>query len=374
MTNPFIVNGKIDRKYFCDRKMESAMLIRNIVNGNNTVLVSPRRMGKTGLIRYCFESEEIKTEYLTIFIDILQTTSMREFTFLLGKEIFARMKSDRLLLDKFIQTLKSIKGKFGYDPITGTPSFDLSLGDITRPDYTLEEIFNWIEKSETKIIIAIDEFQQVAKYDENNAEAILRTFIQHSSKATFIFAGSQRHLLQRMFADSARPFYNSASFMHLDPIPLPEYRSFAEEMFGLGGKMVNGKAIEDVYALVEGNTFYMQKIFNLSYSATPPGDTCGEKETRQAEEEMFATYDTLFRESLSRLTESQKALLIAIARKKRATGVTSSKFIRENSLPSASSVQNALRKLIDYDFLTREENTYSVSDKFLRLWLIRIYT
>lgn len=373
-TNPFIVSGKIDREYFCDRKDESAQLIRYIVNGHNVVLMSPRRMGKTGLIQYCFDYDRIKSDYLTIFIDILQTTSIKEFTFLLGKAVFSLLRPNKILIDKFIRTLKSLKGKFGYDPVSGTPSFDLSLGDITRPDYTLEEIFEWIEKSEIPVVVAIDEFQQVAKYAEGNAEAILRTHIQHSSNATFIFAGSQRHLLQQMFADYSRPFYNSASFIHLDPIPLPEYISFAKAMFNLGDIKIADDTVGNIYTLMEGNTFYMQKIFNLCYSYLRAGETCGKQQTDKAVEELHASYDTLFREMLSRLNESQKALLVAVAKNHKASGVTSAAFIRENALASASTVQNALKKLMDYDYLTREDNTYSVSDKFLRLWLLRTYT
>lgn len=373
-TNPFIVSGRIDRRYFCDRRKESAQLIRYLLNGNNIVLISQRRMGKTGLMQYCFEDEAVKAGYLTILIDILQTTSMKEFTFLLGKAVFTAIRPDKLLLDRFISVLKSLKGKFGYDPVTGTPSFDISIGDIIHPEYTLEEIFEWIEKSSMPVIVAIDEFQQVAKYAESNAEAILRTHIQHISNASFIFAGSQRHLLQRMFADYSRPFYNSALFMHLDPIPLPEYSSFVKEMFATGAKNVDPASIEIVYNLMEGNTFYMQKIFNLCYSYLSPGETCGETQTADAIEELHASYDNLFREMLSRLTEPQKALLVAIAKAKEATGITSSEFIRKNALASASSVQNALRKLMEYDYLTRENSVYSVTDKFLRLWLLRTYT
>lgn len=371
--NPFVVNGKIDRKYFCDRKKESAQLLRFILNGNNTVLVSPRRMGKTGLIQYCFEDELVKDSYITIFVDVLQTNTMKEFTFLLGKAVFSVLRPHRQLLDKFIQTLKSLTGKFGYDPVSGAPSFDISIGDISKPEYTLEEIFRWMEKSDTSIIVAIDEFQQVAKYAEGNAEAILRTFIQHASNAIFIFAGSQRHLLQRMFADSARPFYNSASFMHLDAIPLPEYRSFVEKMFMSRGRNVDSRTTDKVYDLVEGNTFYMQKIFNLSYSMLSIGEICTTQTIDDAIEELHASYDTIFREMLSRLTESQKALLVAIARHKSVTGVTSASFIRDNALSSASVVQNALKKLMEYDYLVRENQSYSLSDKFLRLWLLRTY-
>ena len=85
--NPFIINGYISPAYFCDRKAESEMLIRQITNGNNTALISTRRMGKTGLIRHCFQSKEIQKTYYTFFIDIYATKSLREFVFALSKEI-----------------------------------------------------------------------------------------------------------------------------------------------------------------------------------------------------------------------------------------------------------------------------------------------
>ena len=88
IVNPFIVTGKIDPAYFCDREEESARLIRSLDNGNNLVIISPRRMGKTGLIQFCYEKPEWKKTYYTFFIDILHTSSLREFTYTLGKEIY----------------------------------------------------------------------------------------------------------------------------------------------------------------------------------------------------------------------------------------------------------------------------------------------
>ena len=86
--NPFVVTGKIEREYFCDRVEESRKIVKSINNGNNIVLISPRRMGKTGLMRYCYDFEFGKDEYYTFFIDILHTTSLQEFTYLLGRKIY----------------------------------------------------------------------------------------------------------------------------------------------------------------------------------------------------------------------------------------------------------------------------------------------
>ena len=107
--NPFIVTGKIEQEYFCDRIEESMRLVKSITNGNNMVIISPRRMGKTGLIQFCYEKPEIKDEYYSFFIDILHTSSLREFTYLLGREIYETLlPRSRKMTNMFIQTIKSI--------------------------------------------------------------------------------------------------------------------------------------------------------------------------------------------------------------------------------------------------------------------------
>ena len=164
-TNPFIVTGKIAPEYFCDRVAESARLIKSITNGNNLVIISPRRMGKTGLIQFCYDKPEIRGEYYTFFIDILHTSSLRELSYLLGKEIYETLlPRSRKMARLFIQTLKSISGKFGFDPVSNLPTFNLELGDIERPEYTLDEIFQYLSHADKRCIVAIDEFQQIAKY------------------------------------------------------------------------------------------------------------------------------------------------------------------------------------------------------------------
>ena len=103
--------------------------------------------------------------------------------------------------------------------------------DIRSTEATLDEIFRYLEKASRPVIVAIDEFQQVAYYTEKNVEALLRTHIQHCRNARFIFAGSQRHVMGNMFANASRPFYQSVSMMYLECIGLSEYENFANGMF-----------------------------------------------------------------------------------------------------------------------------------------------
>lgn len=374
-SNPFIVAGKIPDEFFCDRREESARLVRDVTNGNNLVLISQRRMGKTGLIQHCYDMPEIKDHYETFYIDILQTSSLKEFTYIFGKEIFKRLASrSERRLKNFMAMLRSIAGSFGFDPFSGTPTFNLQLGDIAHPEVTLDEIFRYLNESEIPTIIAIDEFQQISAYKEKNVEAMLRSHIQKLPNSNFIFAGSERHLLKQMFVESARPFFNSASFLELHPIELPDYAEFATLMFELNGRRVSRKAIDAVYTAFEGNTFYLQKTFNAAYSKTESDMECGVDTAKEAVMEMLASFDTLYREVLSGVGEAQKQLLIAIAGEKEATGITSSGFIRKHALASASSVQNAAKKLTAISLITRNSSGYKIQDPLLRLWLLQTYT
>ena len=374
MINPFIVTGKIDPEYFCDRITESARLVKSITNGNNMVIISPRRMGKTGLIRFCYDKPEIADEYYTFFIDILHTSSLREFTYLLGREIYETLlPRSRKMAGLFIQTIKSINGKFGFDPITGMPTFNVELGDIDRPEYTLDEIFQYLAHADKPCIVAIDEFQQIAKFPEKNIEAQLRTHIQKLRNCNFIFAGSERHMMQEMFTSAARPFYHSADMLELKAIVPEIYIPFIVGHFEKRNRRIDSENVAKVYDLFKGHTYYVQKTFNEAFADTPEGDECTLETLRAAIDNMIASNDTIFREILSNIPEKQKELLYAIAKEGEAERITSAAFIKRHSLASASSVQSAMKKLLEKDIITEINKVFSVTDKLFAMWINRLY-
>ncbi len=369
--NPFIVSGKIEPEYFCDRVEESARLIKSLTNGNNLVLISPRRMGKTGLVHFCYDKPEISDNYYTVFIDLLHTTSLREFTLLFGKNIFESiMPLGQKMLTTFVQTLKSLSGKFSVDLVTNMPTFNLELGDITHPALTLEEIFAYLEKADKPCIVAFDEFQQIANYPEKNIEALLRSHVQQASNANFIFAGSERHIMEEMFLDHARPFYQSATIMALEPIIEKHYTTFVTNHFRANGLDVTPEAIAMVYSTFQGNTYYMQKTFREAFSASVEGKTCDIALAEEIINNMMQESGHKYSETLSRLTLPQKELLYAIARDGRASRVTSAQFIKRHRLQSASSVQAAMRKLMEYGIVTTGQNQYYVEDQLFHRWLL----
>lgn len=372
--NPFIVTGRIEPEYFCDRVEESARLVRSLTNGNNMVVISPRRMGKTGLIRFCYDKPEIRDEYYTFFIDILHTSSLREFTYLLGREIYETLlPRSRKMAGLFLRTIKSISGKFGFDPLTGLPAFNVELGDIERPEYTLEEIFSYLASADKPCIVAIDEFQQVAKYPEKNIEALLRTHIQKIRNSNFIFAGSERHMMQEMFLSASRPFYHSADMLELRAIAREIYVPFIVGHFENRNRRIAAADVEKVYDLFKGHTFYIQKTFNEAFADTPSGGECTIGTIRTAIEGMIAANDTIYREILSNIPEKQKELLYAIAKDGEAERITSAEFIKRHHLFSASSVQSATKKLLEKDIITEIGKVFSVTDKLFAMWINSIY-
>ncbi|MBD5346633.1 MAG: ATP-binding protein [Bacteroides sp.] len=372
--NPFILGHRIRRPYFCDRVEEQARLTSAVTNGRNVVLISPRRMGKTSLAYVSlYDPEEIREEYEIFFFDILQTNSLRELAYLLGKEIFNSLAGSGKRLRGFLSALRSLKGSFGFDPMTGLPTFDIQLGDIRNPEYTLEEIFSYIENWDKPVIVVIDEFQQITKYPEKNTEAVLRSYMQRMSNATFVFAGSEQTILQEMFVSSKRPFYNSSEIMTLDPIAEELYVLFARNLFAEFGKNVEEEAIRWAIRLFDGNTFYMQRTMNGAFADTEAGAVCDMAAVNKSVRTMLAANEVLYREILSNVSISQKAVLYAIARNRIVANPMSSGFLRNHSLPSSSSVQSALLKLVKSGLVSKTDTGYSLADPLLRIFINGLY-
>jgi len=370
--NPFVVSGKIPEALFCDRVKESAELEKSLTNQLNVVLTSSRRMGKTSLVDYVFDKPAIKDDYITIAVDILQTTTFREFIFALGTAVFdtvaSRGEKWRRL---FVTLLKSLSGSFGYDPVQNTPTFDVRLGDIQQPEYTLREIFQYLESVDKRCLVVIDEFQQITRYPDKNVEEILRTHIQKLSNANFVFSGSRRRLMEEMFFSAKRPFYQSAKPLRLEAIDHDVYFDFSAGHFQKADKTLSREAFDVVYQTFWGVTLYVQRLMKDAYIETPEGNTCDVAMVNQLIENYIKENDSHLREQLSFITEAQKELLYAIHAEGSVQSITSTAFNKKHRLRSPSSTQSASLKLLEYDLITRKEKTYSISDPLLSLWLDR---
>ena len=374
INNPFIVGKYLSDEYFCDRKNETEFLRKQIENGRNVALISPRRIGKSGLIQHFFNQADIKEKYHVFFVDIYATNSLAEFVYTFGKEIYEQLKpKPTLWKEKFFQTISSFRMGFKLDPMTGAPGLDLGLGDIQAPQTSLDEIFSYIDEADKPCIIAIDEFQQIGDYAEKNVEALLRTKIQKCEKAQFIFSGSKRHMMTNMFNSPSKPFYQSAISMGLDPIPLEIYNEFAIQLFEKRGKHIDSSVIENIWNTYDGYTWFVQMMMNELFALTDDGATCCVDMISEAQRNVVMSQESSYKDILSNIPPKQKIVLQAIAKEGIANSITSAKFIKKYNLNSASAVQAAIKLLLQNDIITKNENSYRVYDYFFAEWLAKVY-
>ncbi|MBQ9284810.1 MAG: ATP-binding protein [Bacteroidaceae bacterium] len=371
MDNPFVTNGYAGPEYFCDRVNETAMLTNLLTNGNNIALMSPRRVGKTDLMRHCFQQEVIKENYYCFLIDIYATNSLHDFVNVFGKSILDTLKSrGRKVWEGFLNALLSVRSEITYD-INGYPVWGLGVGAMVPPQTTLDEIFAYLRTADKHCLVAIDEFQQILYYnDDKNVEAALRTQIQQCPNANFIFAGSQRHLMSEMFLSPSRPFYQSVVPMSLGLIPLDHYWEFAEPQFAKnGGRRITYDVVASVYQRFEGITANVQRIMNMLYMLTPKGERCTIEMIDRAIDTYLQLSSTYYEELLRQMPEKQRNVFLAIAAEGQAKSISGGKFVRKYNLPSTSSVVSAVRGLMEKDFVAQNENTYYVYDRFFQLWI-----
>ena len=371
--NPFFIGRYVDKQYFCDREKDTETLVRHILNGRNVALISPRRLGKSGLIHHTFAQDVIKDRYTTIYVDIYATKDLCEMVKALSEAIVKAVGQKKIWHEKFFSFIKSLRVGFHIDAVSGEPSFDIGIGDIENPDKTIRELFDYMEASEKPCILAIDEFQQIREYPQTNTEAFIRSLVQQCSRTSFIFCGSKRHTMTDIFYSPAKPFFQSVISQSLKPIPMETYVEFAGRMFSQRGKILDKAAAEAIYRMFDGCTWYMQMMMNEMFALTKEGMTCTTEYIDFAWDNIIMAQEDRYQAILYGLAPKQKQLLQAIASDRTVEGITSSDFVKRHRLVSASSVQAALKPLLKNDIVTCEEGIYRIYDYFFADYLAKKY-
>ena len=374
INNPFILVGDIPAPYFCDRQQEIARLIKGIHGGENICLVSPRRMGKSKLVKHCSLLPEIADNYYFFYVDLLHTSSLRDFAFTFGRCVFDVLQSKgEKFVRQFLSVVQSLTVTMSVDPLSSLPQFGLSLNPDAQLEYTFESIFQYLEKADKPCVVCFDEFQQIANYPEKNVEALLRSFIQHMNNAHFIFSGSERHMLEEMFNSSAHPFFNSASYMSLGAIPEEKYVEFVCYHFEQYNKHIDPDLVQLIYSLAESNTYAMQRISHEVFDELLAGETADRQTLTKAVNNIIEAEIPRYARLLSHVPERQQSLLFAIAKEGRVKKIMSGAFLRKYHLSSSSTVQNAIKHLMELDLVTQDDNKqFVVEDIFMRMYLNKI--
>ncbi|MCC8039083.1 MAG: ATP-binding protein [Bacteroidales bacterium] len=368
--NPFVLNGYAGAEYFCDREKETSDLIRLVENGNNVVLTSHRRVGKTDLIQHLFAQSAVKDQFIPIYVDAYPTRNLSEFISVLGRAVTEALKPrGKKAVDAFIGMLTSLRSEITFDA-NGMPSWGLGIGKGVTPEVTLDEIFRYLNSSDVPCLVAIDEFQQVTTFPKGSqVEALLRSYVQQSPYTRFIFSGSERHLMAEMFTSASRPFFQSATLYGLPLLPKEVYARFCKKLFERGMKQTDTDVVSKVYDLFGGVTLYMHKVMNQLYDATPAQGTAQAEDINMAVQRILDRSNDAYTAIFYQLSERQRALILAMAKEGEAREIGSQKFIQTHNLPPQSTLSGVVKQLLDRDLITRENQVYTIYDRFFSLWV-----
>lgn len=365
--NPFLISGYHSPEFFCDRKNETKTIISALHNGRNVTLIAPRRMGKTGLIHHSFYNiKEENAEIITLYMDILSTQNLGDFVKLFAETVLGKLDSvPQKALSRIGKFIRSIRPVFTFDELTGLPQTSIDITSANE-ESTLKEVFNYLASSEKRCYIAIDEFQQITEYPEKGVEALLRSYIQFLPNVNFIFAGSKKHIMQKMFTSSTRPFYQSTQILNIGEIERREYANFAIENFAKKNLKISEDTFNAMYDRFEGHTWYIQNLLNRLYAY---GEEVNLESVEFAINQVVSEYSYSYIDLLNSLTASNVRLIEAIASEECVKEIYAGEFISKYKLTGASSVSASLTKLEENEIVYKSENGYIIYDRFMSEWL-----
>ncbi|MCL2291162.1 MAG: ATP-binding protein [Bacteroidetes bacterium] len=372
--NPFLTIGYISKSYFCNREYELKVLKKNIKNGINTTLVSVRRLGKSALIQRLFEDLE-EENFACIYVDVYACANMKDFTETLAQSIFNKFPQKKGIGRRFFEFLQRLRPVITYDDLSGKPEIRFEFIQPTAYEHTLRSLFQFLDSQQIRIILAIDEFQQIADYPEKHTEALLRTIIQTLKHTQFIFSGSKKHMMLEMFNTANRPFFSSTQVMGLAEIQEDKYRTFIREKFAEHKRHITDEAIDFILSWTLSHTYYTQVICNGVFAERKKNVEL--EQVKRVCEEQLGLQQLNYMQYRSLLSPIQWQLLIAIAKEGWVTEPQAQGFLKKYNIGAASSAKKALDALLDKEMIvsveSKEKTAYRVYNVFLMRWLDRTF-
>lgn len=371
MDKAFIYGMSVEGKNFTDRELETKRLQLNFENGMNSILISPRRIGKTSLVKKVKSLTEGK-ERIVVFMDIYKCRSEYEFYEKFASSV---IQATSTKMDQMVRTAKefimSITPKITYSPDPGT-EYTLSLG-ITPKTNTPEEILDLPERIAQKkgiqMVVCIDEFQQIGEMpDSLTIQKTIRSVWQHHRNVCYCLFGSKQHLMNNLFYSRKMPFYQFGDMFFLKKIPTEKWVPFITSRFKDAGKQISEKLAERICQTVDNYSSYVQQ---LAWNVLVVSDSIVTEQTfQEGLEATFAQVTPFFVELTANLTTYQLNLLRAICSgfhedfgKKEVTS--------QYDLGSRSNLVKLKKALIEREIIEQTEDGLFISDPLFEHWFKR---
>ena len=374
MTNPFRYGGVVSADAFCNRRSELSDLRRAIDNSERMFLYSERRLGKTSLIQLLL-SRLPKRDYLTIYVDLWPTDGLPSFATTVAEAIAlsTSTKSDKLL-ETAKEMFAPLSPSLTLDS-SGNPSLKFGIVRSMPKQIDIQEILNvpgkLSQKMNRKVVVVFDEFRRLIEYENDLVERTLRSVVQTEENVAWLLLGSRKHLIQRMFLDQERPLYRSAGHYPLGMIGTEHWLPFIRERFLKANKEIEDEVILSLCELSEGHPFYTQHLAHALWELTPFNDDATPTLLNEALSLLLQRESYAFTTLWESLTRNHQRFLRGLALEAKGVAPFSSGFIARYGLRSASNAQRAAETLLERDVVDRENGSFTITDRFLRLWIQR---
>jgi hypothetical protein len=369
--NPFTLKEIPAGSAFCDRQRELKDLIGYASAGENVLLYSPRRYGKTSIVRKVqghLESEGV----LTAYCDLFGVSSIEEIAGRIARSIYTITRQDESLFQKAIRFLTSFRPVLSPSPDGGIsvsvqPAY--KSGSLDLLDDTMEALEKFIQDVPNLVHIALDEFQEITEIEDSlRVEGRLRHYIQRM-KCGFVFVGSRRRILLEMFNDRKRPFFQSTINYELGILPREALIDFMASRFEEAGKALSADLAARVCSLLGQHPYYIQKFCFFLFDRV--AQTVTPEEVSETYRLVLESERALFEAVLRKLTPTQIAILTAIS-KEPTKRVFAAEYMTRHHLKSTGGIQRGLSVLTGEDLVEKHpvEGTWAVVDPLLRQWLL----
>lgn len=372
MKNPFEYGGIVGADAFCNRSQELGDLRRAMENSDNLFMYSERRIGKTSLVKKAIQDLPAD-EFICVYIDLWPTDDEASFVLAFAKgvtEAFATT-ADKMLEfgKKFFSSLRPVVGMDNQ----GSPQVTFGGAKGNLSNYTLDQILEApikaADSTQRKVVIVLDEFQQVLEYDTDLVERRLRSAIQKQDNVAYVFLGSRKHLIQKMVSDKSRPLYRAGGHYPLHSIELKHWQPFIEKRFTQSNRKISGQCVEVIFKLTQGHPFYTQHLCHAIWENTPYGESVDLKVISESLTTLLKREDYAYSTLWDVLAANSRRFLEALASEDVAVQPFSADFIHRHGLKGPSSVQRSMSTLLSRDLIDHESGSYFISDRFFRLWL-----
>jgi uncharacterized protein len=371
MKNPFEYGGVVSGNAFCDREKEVADLLRAIENNEKLFVVSERRYGKTSLVRTAL-AKLPKKGCVHSYVDLWPTDSEAMFVTAMAKAI---AESTSTSVDKLLETARRFFGSLAPSVTIdeeGKPVLTFGISPHAKLGPALDEVLEAPAKIAAKgklNVVVFDEFQQILEYGNDQVERKLRSVIQNHRHVSYIFLGSRKHLIQKMFIDRSRPLYRSGGHYPLGPIAEEHWQPFIRKRFADADKGISRQHIHDVCALTHGHPFYTQHLCHVLWELCEAKAEVTERMIQNAVRVLLERENYAYTALWESLTIPQKRFLNGLAVESAGVKVFAGEFVRRYGIGSASNVQRAVDGLLARDIIDRDNGSFLITDRFFRLWI-----